>query len=372
MKLCENDLYKKSIEKTAKCFAFWEGLCGKCILAAGATGLIGRYLIDLIMYKNLKEGLNCTIMAVSRNESTAREIFPRRYFESGCFQYIPHDISQPLHEDRLGRLDYVLNLASNTHPLAYAKRPVETITANVYGTKNLLDLCAAGENTRFVFPSSVEIYGENRGDTELFREDYMGYLDSNTLRAGYPESKRVCEALCQAYRQEKQVDIVIVRLPRIFGPTMGADDSKAAAQFIKKAVSGDQIVLKSDGSQYYSFLYVPDAVTGLLTAMLFGKQGEAYNIASVSCDKTLKEMAELCAANGNGNVICETPDDMERRGYSTATLARLDGTKAQELGWTPVFSIEDGLNQTIHILKEIGKQEACISANGKDMGTIRT
>lgn len=357
MKLCENDLYKKSIEKTAKAFAFWDRLSGKCILAAGATGLIGRYLIDLIMYENFAEGLNCTVTAVSRNAAAAGELFSRQYWETGCFQYIAHDISQPLQKDLPECLDYVLNLASNTHPLAYAKRPVETITANVYGTKNLLDLCADKKNVRFVLPSSVEIYGENRGHSELFREEDMGYLDPNTLRAGYPESKRVCESLCQAYLQEKGVDVVIVRLPRIFGPTMGADDSKAAAQFIKKAVNGENIVLKSDGSQYYSFLYVPDAVTGLLTAMLLGKHGDAYNLASADCDKRLKEMAVLCAANGNGRVVCEYPDDVESRGYSTATLARLDGTKAQALGWSPVFSIEEGLDQTIHILRETGKQE---------------
>lgn len=348
------DAYKENIEKAANAGIEWGGLSGKKVLIVGATGLIGRYLIDLIMYVNERDRLGCTVTATSRNKSLADRIFPKRYFEQDYFRYIQHDVREPFFADIYNgdKFDYVIHLASNTHPVAYAQRPIETITANVYGTKNLLDLCADLGTARFVFPSSVEIYGENRGDTELFTEDYVGYLDSNTLRAGYPESKRVCESLCQAYRQEKNVDIVIPRLPRVFGPTMGDGDSKAVAQFIRKAAAGEDIILKSAGEQYYSFLYVADAVTGLITAMLLGKQGEAYNVADRSCDKTLKEMAELCALAGARNVKYACPDEVEKSGYSTATKARLDAGKIKMLGWSSAFSIEEGLSQTIRILRE--------------------
>lgn len=351
MELYEIKTYRENIEKAARAKIAWDRLSGKKVLIAGATGLIGRYLIDLLMYKNEKENLGCAVTAVSRNKSRAERIFPKRYFGQEGFRYLEHDIREPFRTD-MGNFDYVINLASNTHPVAYAARPIETITANVYGTKNLLDLCACVSFSRFIFPSSVEIYGENRGDMELFKEDYIGYLDCNTLRAGYPESKRVCEALCQAYRKEKGVDVVIPRLPRVFGPTMGNGDSKAAAQFIRKAARGEDIILKSAGEQYYSFLYVADAVTGLLTVMLFGERGEAYNIADPSCDRTLKEMAELCAQAAGTVVRHECPKEEEKIGYSTATKACLDAEKIRMLGWTPHFSIEEGLSQTIHMLRE--------------------
>ncbi|EGF47112.1 Eps4I, partial [Lacticaseibacillus rhamnosus MTCC 5462] len=79
------------------------------------------------------------------------------------------------------------------------------------------------------------------------------YLDSNTLRAGYPESKRVSEALCQAYIAKYHLNIVIPRLSRVFGPSMKLNDSKASSQFILKAVNKENIILKSQGSQYYSY-----------------------------------------------------------------------------------------------------------------------
>jgi nucleoside-diphosphate-sugar epimerase len=197
----------------------------------------------------------------------------------------------------------------------------------------------------------VEIYGENKGDVEKFDENYMGYINSNTLRAGYPESKRCGEALCQAYIKEKGMDIVIPRLPRIYGPTMQEGDSKAVAQFIKKAVNGEDIVLKSDGSQYYSFLYVVDAVIGVLAVMLNGTKGEAYNIADESNDITLKDAASLLAETAGVKVVFEIPDAVEKAGYSTATKAILDAGKIQGLGWKPMYTMENGLRQTVLIMK---------------------
>lgn len=96
----------------------------------------------------------------------------------------------------------------------------------------------------------------------MFDEDYCGFINCNTLRAGYPESKRCGEALCQAYIRQKGLDIVIPRLTRSYGPTMLMSDSKAVSQFIKKGLAGEDIVLKSKGNQYYSYTYVADAVSG--------------------------------------------------------------------------------------------------------------
>lgn len=350
MKLYENALYREDIKKAAELNFSWEKLQDKSVLIAGATGLIGRCMIDILMYKNINQDLNCHIYAMSRNTDSAKQRFEGSYFESSLFTFVEQDVQFPIELAEGSQVDYVLHMASNTHPRAYATEPIDTVLTNVYGTKNLLDFCVQYEVKRFVFPSSVEIYGENRGDVEKFDEHYVGYLDSNTMRAGYPESKRCCEALCQAYMAEKGLDVVIPRLPRIYGPTMQEGDSKAVAQFIKKASAGEDIVLKSEGNQFYSFLYVIDAVTGILSVMLNGKSGEAYNIASESNDATLKETVSILADLGNVKMVFELPDEVEKAGYSTATKARLDGSKVEKIGWKPEFTIFTGLKRTMDIL----------------------
>mgnify|MGYP002858785130 CR=1 FL=1 len=352
MELLKNELYMEDIKRMAEKSYPWDRLSYTHILIAGATGLIGRCLIDLLMYMNEYRGLHCYITALSSNKWNARDRFPDRYFDSEFLNYIQHDISESFMEQAQEGYAYILHLASNTHPVAYAERPIDTILTNVLGTKNLLDICAENNSCRFIFPSSVEIYGENRGDVELFGEDYLGYINSNTLRAGYPESKRVCESLCQAYIKERNVQAVIPRLPRVFGPTMQKNDSKALAQFIKKAVAEEDIVLKSQGNQYYSFLYVMDAVVGVLTTMFHGENGVAYNISDESCDGTLRNTAEICASCCDSKLTYDVPDEIERQGYSTATKARLDGTKIKSLGWKPDYNLENGIRRTIEILRQ--------------------
>jgi len=252
-------------------------------------------------------------------------------------------------------------LASNTHPILYATDPIGTITTNIIGAQNLLDYAVAHHATRFVFASSNEVYGENRGDAELFNEEYCGYINCNTLRAGYPESKRCAEALCQAYMVQNGLDIAIARLTRSYGPTMILSDTKAISQFIKKSMKNEDIVLKSDGTQYYSYTYMADAASGVLWIMLAGKSGEAYNIAEEHSDITLRDLASFLAGINGKKVVFEIPDSIEAAGYSRATKARLNGHKLQDLGWSPRYDIKSGLQRTIDILKSdnngIGKTE---------------
>ena len=207
--------------------------------------------------------------------------------------------------------------------------------------------------SRFVFSSSNEIYGENRGDVEIFNEDYCGYIDCNTLRAGYPESKRCGEALCQAYKVQKDLDVIIARVTRSYGPTMNMSDTKAVSQFIKKGIGDEDIVLKSAGTQYYSYTYMADAVSGLLWAMLSGVNGEAYNIADVHSDIMLKDLAAIIAEINCKKVVFEIPNEVEATGYSKATKARLNGSKLQNLGWKPRYDIKAGMERTIEIMKSI-------------------
>lgn len=344
-----NPLYRQDLETVAQLPLDWALLRDKSLMISGATGMIGSFLVDLIGYLNQTQALNCTILALGRTEAKAKARFAA-FWEQPWFRFLACDINAGIPE--AGKADYILHAASNTHPVAYATDPIGTVTTNILGTYQLLEYAAAHETSRFIFASTVEVYGENRGDTEAFAEDYCGYIDCNTLRAGYPESKRAGEALCQAYIRQKGLDIVIPRLSRVYGPTMLMSDTKALSQFIKNSLAGQNIVLKSAGTQFFSYSYVADAVTGILWCLCKGACGQAYNIADPASDITLRDLAKLIADQAGTEVVFEIPDAVESAGYSKATKAILDSAKLKALGWKPSWSIETGIERTMAILKD--------------------
>ena len=354
-RLYENTEYMEDIRRVSGMELPWDKLRNKKVLLSGATGMIGSFFIDVLLEKNRADDLNCKVYALTRSCGKAGERFGKYAKDAGLI-IAEQDVKNPVEINYIAAdetVDYVLHLASNTHPLQYATDPIGTISTNIFGLKNMLDFASDHHAERFAFASSNEIYGETRGDLELFGEDCCGYIDCNTLRAGYPESKRCGEALCQAYRAQIGMDIVIPRFTRTYGPTMLMSDTKAISQFIKKGISGEDIVLKSGGLQYYSYQYMADSAAGLMYVLLMGEEGEAYNIADESGDIRLKDIASLIAEIKGSKVIHETPEGAEAAGYSTATKARLDGEKLRGLGWSPEYDIKKGIERTMSILESI-------------------
>ena len=342
------DEYREDLRYVIGLPVDWERFRDKSVMISGATGMIGRFLIDVIMLQNREIGLNCKIYALGRSPEKAQKRFAR-YWDDPDFNFCACNIGDAV-ICPAEKIDYVLHFASNTHPKAYSTDPIGTITANIMGTYQLLEFAVSHQTERFLFASSVEIYGENRGDVTYFTEEYCGYINSNTLRAGYPESKRAGEALCQAYIKQKGLDIVIPRLSRTYGPTLLSSDTKALSQFLRKGVAGEDIVLKSEGKQFFSYNYVADTVSGILWCLLYGDCGEAYNVSDPHSNITLRDLAQLIAELSGTKVVFELPDEVERQGYSTATVAVMDSGKLRAKNWTAHYDIRSGVARTLRLL----------------------
>ena len=339
----QNPLYQEDLMRILTVPGI-ENLKGKSFLITGASRLIGVCLIDALMAYN-NQGADITIYAIGRSKEKAKSRLGE-YYDHNHFFFIEQDVREPLPD--IDDIDFIIPLASNTHPLAYSQYPIETIAINYKGAEHSLNKATECKAV-VLYPSSVEVYGNARGN-DFFTEDYTGQLNLTTPRACYTESKRVCEALCQSFISEEGTQVKIVRLSRVFGPTMQSDDSKASSQFIINALKGEDIVLKSKGEQFFSYTYVADAVRAMLFVLLSGKNGIAYNISSEMCNVHLKDFAQICADMADTHVVFDYPTQHEAKGYSVACQAVMSNDRLRELGFKPFYSFVDAVKRTLLIL----------------------
>jgi nucleoside-diphosphate-sugar epimerase len=199
---------------------------------------------------------------------------------------------------------------------------------------------------RMVYVSSGEIYGEC--SDSVFTESSSGYVDILSPRACYPSSKRAAETLCAAYCQEYGADIVIARPCHTYGPYFTESDNRVYAQFIRNVLCGEDIVMKSLGQQYRSWIYVADCAAALLLLLAKGQRGEAYNIAHEESNITIRQLAEKIAMIAGRKVVMDVQDDGNTTPISRAVFST---EKLESLGWRPLFTIDDGLRHTIEAMR---------------------
>ena len=309
-------------------FIDWNRLKEKTILITGATGLIGSTIVNALLYANEKKDLNLKILALVRNENRAKERFAahinNQYLEFvvGSVEELPN-IS--------GTVDFIIHGASQTASKMMVEQPVETILTAVIGTKNLLVLATEKNIEGMVYLSSMEMYGHpTRG--HKVTENEAGALSPLNIRNCYPISKQQCEALCCAYASEYNVPVMIGRLTQTFGLGVNYNDTRAFAYFSKCVAEKQDIVLKTKGETERCYLYAADAATAILTVMLNGKSGDAYNMADESTYCSIAEMAQKIAENGGIKVRFEL-QDAKVTGYPDAVYMDLDTSKLKALGW---------------------------------------
>ncbi|WP_063555753.1 NAD-dependent epimerase/dehydratase family protein [Clostridium ljungdahlii] len=341
MNIFENHNYQKDLKYAAGVLSIDRGT----ILITGATGLIGSFIIDTLVYANKYLNKSFKIIALSRSLEKMQKRFP--YYKSMSIALWVQDVCEPLavHDD----IDYIINAASSADPGTYAKFPAETIVTNIIGTKNILDYAKKHKHTKVLLTSTMEVYGKTTESP--LAESNLGIVDFNEVRSSYPESKRTAELLCRSYCDEYGIYAIIARLGYIYGPTMTNTDNKVVAQFIRNCLNGQDIVLKSNGEQSRSYCYVADTVAGIFITLLHGKNGEAYNVANTESTTTIAEMARVVAEIASAKIVFDLPNEIEKKGFSKPMDAILDESKLKLLGYVPRYTLRDGLEQTIRILK---------------------
>lgn len=314
------------------------------IFVSGGTGMIGACLLDLLSQWNRAFGGTISLIASSRNLDKIKE--------NNNIEWISWDTAEAL--SLPSSVDYIFHTAGHADPVNFAQYPVETLWGAMAGTRSVLEYGRKEQCQKILYLSSGEMYGQPKDLGEDFKEDYCGAVNHATARACYPVGKRGGEVLCQSYWAEYQVPSVIARPCHIFGPTMGEGDSRATSSFIRNALLGEDIVLKSEGLMERSHCYVVDCASALLVLMELGEVGEAYNIADETYQMTIRDFAEETAKAGGTELRFELPTDTEAKGFSPVSRAVLSGEKLKALGWEACATETkgEGIKDSIEIMRQ--------------------
>ena len=159
MQITEQERYIASLDR-AQSGIDLSFLRGRCVLVAGAAGMLGSCVVDL-----LRRYGQCRVIAMGRNAAAMEARFGPA---DDTYSFYRQDVSAPVAgfcED----VDYIVHAASNADPVRMAEDPVGTLMANVLGTRNLLDYGLTHKMKRFLFVSSGEVWPAERRAGRFYR-----------------------------------------------------------------------------------------------------------------------------------------------------------------------------------------------------------
>ncbi len=312
----------------------------KTVLITGSSGLIGSQLVELFAcISNIKK-LNIKIIATGRNKERLEKRFSHLTTNKNI-KFIELNIDDESKLDIRDDVNYIIHAASPTSSKFFVTNPVETLNTTIHGTNKILELAKQKKVEAMVYLSSLEVYGIPYN--EDVKENDYGYIDNLSIRSSYSEGKRATECLCSAYASEYNVNVKIARLSQTFGPGVIYEDGRVFAEFVRCAIEKRDIVLHTKGNTLRTYCYTKDALSAILTILLKGEKGEAYNVTNPDTAVTIREMAEMVCklfADSNINLKIEIPEDVGKFGYNPEMKIRLNIEKISNLGWKPTVKLE--------------------------------
>ena len=330
----------------------------KNVLVTGGAGFIGSHLCERL----LKEA---KVICVD-NFSNSRPENINHLLQYPDFEFINHDVNQPIDLDKFDELDKfkvkfqgiqeIYHLACPTSPKEFEKQKMEILWGNSSAMINTLDL-AVKYHAKYLFTSSAVVYGEDVGERNLLKETDQGVVNHLSARACYDEGKRFAETCVETYRQAHGIDAKIARVFTTYGSNMRLFEKQLIPDFIVNALEGKDLVIYGDEEFSTSLCYVTDMVDGLVRLM--GSEPEV-KVVNFGVDEATKyaDVAKMILemTSSKSRLIFEKPLlFLTKKGTPSIAYAK------DALGWFPLVRLEDGLRKTIDYV--IAKKETLMFEN---------
>lgn len=327
----------------------WETLYEVNILVTGASGLIGSFFILALLDRNMRYGSNIHIIALARNQ----ERLQKKFGDFPEVEILAQDVCDTILYGK--KLDYILHAACDVQPKTKAVNPVGTCKATVEGTIQVCEL-AKRTGAKVILLSSIGIYGKSDGKTP-FGKETTSDIDLADSDFAYNEGKRMAEMVCASYAKQYQLRYSVLRIGRVYGPTMNETDSMVLSSFLYEAAHGSDLYLKSDGTQRYSYVYVADVAAAIFILMFKGdctyyNCGEGEKIEPFNFGQIVEMIAE------ENQVALRKMDmnELDRNIYSNTVYCVMTSDALIAEGWKKNTDILQGIKKTSRILKQLTEE----------------
>ncbi len=318
----------------------WKALEGARIFFTGATGFIGRWMLEVLRRADAAHGLGLSVTLLTRDPQRFAASYPElaRY---PAFTAVRGDVLSLPHDGE--SYTHVIHAATDASADLNESDPLQMFDTILTGTRNTLDFARAAGARRFFFLSSGAVYGAQPWSVDKVPEDFMGGPDTGTHRSAYGEGKRAAELLCTIYRKQFGMDIVNARIFALLGPMLSLDIHFAAGNFIRDAMAGRTITIVSDGRAERSYLYAAELTEWLWAILLRAAPGSIYNVGSEEA-VSIADLARLTSAvlGGAGCEILGKPDPGWNPGRYIPSTAKI----RHELGLTARIGLDEAIRRT--------------------------
>lgn len=309
------------------------------VLVTGGTGFIGSYLVKRL----IKEGLEVRVF-----DNNLRGNLGRLENHKTDFEYIDGDVCdyEQVHE-ATRNVDTVFHLAFINGTDNFYKRPDKVLEVGVKGAIHTLDAAMDLGVKNYIVTSSSEVYQE---PTQIPTDESQRIIipDINNPRFSYSGGKIITELMAIHYTIRSNMKVIVIRPHNFYGPDMGFGHvipqfimrmKKLSNNFCQKKID---FPIQGSGLESRAFCYIDDAVDGIMTGCLHGLSRELYHLGTEE-EITIKELVYIIADKLGLEINLQNTELL--KGGTSRRCPNI--SKIRALGYSPHYSLDDGINKTI-------------------------